>query len=240
MALPPVEFFRPWKLANHHAPGTGVTSATASARPLRPSRFPHEHFSLKLFARDAPMPGTADLRILRGRRMRGDHQAFNGYATPTARSWPAAEIDSKPKKLTALTFAEFAYDRFAALCREGAIGHNLPLVAFVWQSVERLLHTKTSRTGNVCNSANAAVASVRHGLPLSIRHRPLQVADRYGGISGSRVHLRNGANLCWYNPTTHNNDRSHWQRRRNARSRSTGSGGHVPAKLAATFAEMRT
>jgi hypothetical protein len=32
----------------------------------------HENISLKLFARDALMPGTADLRILGGRRVRGE------------------------------------------------------------------------------------------------------------------------------------------------------------------------
>jgi hypothetical protein len=30
--------------------------------------------------------------------------------------WPAAEIDSKPGNLSAAKFAEFASDRFAAVC----------------------------------------------------------------------------------------------------------------------------
>ena len=141
----------------------------------------HENFSLRLFACDALMPGTADLRILGGRRVRGDHQASNGCATLTARSWPAAEIDSKSGKLSAATFAEFASDRFAALCWAGAIGHKLPLVAFAQQSVERLLHTKTCRTGYACNSANAAVASLRHGRLVSSRYRPL--LKKIGGMA---------------------------------------------------------
>jgi hypothetical protein len=37
------------------------------------------------------------------------------------RNWPAAESDSKPGKLLATIFAEFASDRFAALCWASAI-----------------------------------------------------------------------------------------------------------------------
>jgi hypothetical protein len=38
--------------------------------------------------------------------------------------WLAAEIDSKLGNLSVAKFAEFASDRFAALCCAGAVGHQ--------------------------------------------------------------------------------------------------------------------
>jgi hypothetical protein len=50
------------------------------------------------------------------------HSGSKAISFVGASFWPAVEIHSKPGKLSAANFAEFASDRFDELCWPGAIG----------------------------------------------------------------------------------------------------------------------